>query len=76
MGDPELSTRISNQLIDKYGIYVQAINYPTVARGEERLRIAPTPHHTVPMMDRSVPQHSITVDCRIPGFDVFYIHFG
>lgn len=30
---------------------MQAINYPTVALGEEKLRLAPTPHHTVDMMD-------------------------
>lgn len=34
----------------RYNIYVQAINYPTVAKGEELLRIAPTPHHTPQMM--------------------------
>lgn len=37
-------------MMSRYNIYVQAINYPTVARGEELLRIAPTPHHTPQMM--------------------------
>lgn len=37
-------------MMSHYNIYVQAINYPTVARGEELLRIAPTPHHTPEMM--------------------------
>ena len=49
-----LSTEISDVLLKGYGHYVQAINYPTVARGEERLRVAPTPHHTTEMMDKFV----------------------
>lgn len=54
MGDPLLGTKISDELIRNYGHYVQAINYPTVPRGQEKLRLAPTPQHTKPMMDKFV----------------------
>ena len=49
-----ISTEISNILMKDYGHYVQAINYPTVPRGEEKLRVAPTPHHTKEMMNKFV----------------------
>jgi len=41
-------------LMDKHNIYVQDINFPTVPRGEEKLRIAPTPFHSPPMQEQFV----------------------
>jgi len=50
VADAEKNTEICDIMMSRYNIYVQAINYPTVAKGEELLRIAPTPHHTPQMM--------------------------
>ena len=52
IGDAALAKAVSDKLILDEGVYVQAINFPTVAVGEERLRFTPTPGHTDELIAR------------------------
>src|SRR5262249_34970422 len=57
VGDAALCQEASKILLEEFAIYIQPINYPTVRRGTERLRITPTPAHD----DRLITQLAIAL---------------
>jgi 5-aminolevulinate synthase len=61
IGDPFLCKKICDDLLNRYNIYVQPINYPTVPKGFERIRITITPAHTKAMIDDFVEKLTICI---------------
>lgn len=66
--DAELCKKVSERLLHKHHIYIQAINYPTVAKNTERLRVTPSPYHTDSMIQA-------LVEALIEVWDYYHIPY-
>ena len=66
VGDPVKCKYLSDVLMERFGIYIQPINYPTVPKGTERLRITPSPVHTAEDIDTLVAAlRDLWVHCQL-----------
>ncbi len=67
VGDPVRCKQVTDALMTRYAIYVQPINYPTVARGSERLRLTPGPLHTDEQIDQLIDAlYQIWTELELP----------
>jgi 5-aminolevulinate synthase len=69
IGDAEKCKAAGDLLLSEHGIYIQPINYPTVPRGQERLRITPTPFHDEHLINQlAVALVSVWTKLNLPRF--------